>query len=198
MPKFTMILPTHNGAQHIRKALDSIAAQTYKNYELICVCDACDDDTEEICRSYGARVEPVSFACAGLARNRGLELATGEWLLFMDDDDWLLHEYVFQLIADNAGRRGEDILAMSFIWRGVGYAVQTPEQLFVAVWNKAWRRAFVGDTRFSDKRYGDDADFHNAMLAKNPKMAFWDTPIYYYDYLRPGSLSHRMKTDGHV
>lgn len=192
MPKFSMILPMHNCEKFARRMLDSIAAQDFKDYELICVCDACEDDSAGLARSYGARVEEVDFHRAGLSRNRGLELAKGEWVLFADDDDWLLHEYVFSRIAGMAGKNGEDILAMSFIWKGQGYTRNTPTVIWPAVWNKAWRREFIGDTRFSEKKYGDDADFTNAMLAKNPKIMFWDFPIYYYDYLRPDSLSEKI------
>ena len=110
MPKFSMILPMHHCEKFARRMLDSIAAQDYKDYELICVCDACEDDSAGLARSYGARVEEVDFHRAGLSRNRGLEVATGEWLLFADDDDWLLHEFVFSQIADMAGKNGEDIL----------------------------------------------------------------------------------------
>lgn len=199
MPKFSMILPMHNSAGFARRMLDSIVAQNYTDYELICVCDACEDDSAALARSYGARVEEVDFRRAGLSRNRGLEVATGEWVLFADDDDWLLHEYVFSQIAERAGINGAelngnavDILAMSFIWKGQGYTRNTPATVWPAVWNKAWRREFIGDTRFSDKKYGDDADFTNAMLAKNPTIMFWDFPIYYYDYLRPDSLSEKI------
>lgn len=199
--KFSMILPVHNGAGHMRKMLDSIAAQSFKDYELIVVCDACTDDSYEIALDYaenwpgehGMIVEEVDFHQAGQARNYGLSLAQGDWVLFADDDDWLLHEYVFALLAAMAGTHEEDILACSFIWRGVGYYAPSQTDFNPAVWNKAWRRKFIGNTKFSDKQYGDDTDFSTAMLAKNPKIVFWDMPIYYYDYLRKGSLSERLQ-----
>lgn len=193
MPKFSMILPMHNSAGFARRMLDSIVAQNYTDYELICVCDACEDDSAVLARAYGARVEEVDFHCAGLSRNRGLEVATGEWVLFADDDDWLLHEYVFALLASQAGKNNEDILACSFIWKDMGYFAPSQSNFNPAVWNKAWEREFIGETRFSNRRYGDDADFTNAMLAKGPRIAYWDMPIYYYNYLRGGSLTDRRQ-----
>lgn len=199
--KFSMILPVHNGAKHMRKMLDSIAAQSWKDYELIVICDDCADNSYEIARDYaedlpgehGMIVEEVECGCAGQARNHGLALASGDWVLFADDDDWILHEYVFALLASQAGNHNEDILACSFIWKGVGYYMPTQTDFNPAVWNKAWRREFIGDTRFSNRKYGDDADFTNAMLAKGPKIAFWDMPIYYYNYLRGGSLTDKLQ-----
>ena len=210
--KFSIILPVHNAAAYMGNALESIRRQSWKDYELIILCDACEDDSERIAREYAAtwpwraeddpatwqpwpkvRVETVDYHCAGLTRNRGLELAQGEWVLFMDDDDWLLHEYVFAQLASMAGEHDEDILACGFIWKGVGVYTPKADDFNAAVWNKAWRRAFIGDTRFSDRRYGDDEDFTRAMLAKDPKICFWGMPIYYYNYLRQGSLTDKLQ-----
>lgn len=94
MSRYSIIMPAHNASGYIRKALESITCQVEKDYELIVVCDACEDDTAEIASSYGARVEEVDFRNAGPTRSRGLDIATGEWVLFMDDDDWWLHDYV--------------------------------------------------------------------------------------------------------
>ena len=95
-PVFSVIVPAHNAENHIRRLLDSIAAQTFTDYELIVVCDNCTDSTEQIAQLYGARTERVSFGRDGLARDRGIELARGSWILFADDDDWFMHENVFQ------------------------------------------------------------------------------------------------------
>ena len=201
--KFSMILPIHNAEKHgyLFKALRSIRAQSWKDYELICILDACQDNSKQIvldCKkgwpsTGGMVIEEVDFHCAGFSRNRGLEMARGDWVLFADDDDWLLHEFVFAQLAAMAGVNDEDILACSFIWRGVGYFAPSQSNFNPAVWNKAWRREFIGETRFSNRKYGDDADFTNAMLAKGPRIAFWDMPIYYYNYLRGGSLTDRLQ-----
>ena len=199
--KFSMILPVHNATGFMCRMLNSIEDQSWKDYELIVICDACRDNSYEIALDYaknwpaqgGMTVEQTDFGIAGLARNRGLELAKGDWVLFADDDDWLLHEYVFAQLAAMAGEHGEDILACSFVWKGVGYFAPSQSNFNPAVWNKAWKREFIGDTRFSNRRYGDDADFTNAMLAKGPRIAYWDMPIYYYNYLRGGSLTDQLQ-----
>lgn len=198
--QFSMILPVHNAAGFMGRMLNSIKDQSWKDYELLILCDACTDDSEAIAREYAANwpkgpevlVEKVNFGRAGLTRNRGLELARGDWVLFADDDDWLLHEYVFAQLAAMTDEP-TDIVACSFIWRGVGYYAPTRNDFNPAVWNKAWRREFIGETRFSNRRYGDDADFTNAMLAKRPRIAYWDMPIYYYNYLRGGSLTDLLR-----
>ena len=198
--KFSMILPVHNAADFMGRMLNSIKDQSWNDYELIVICDNCRDNSYEIALDYakdwpargGMTVVAANYGIAGLARNHGLELARGDWVLFADDDDWLLHEYVFAQLAAMTNEPA-DIVACSFIWRGVGYYAPTRSDFNPAVWNKAWRREFIGDTRFSDRKYGDDADFTNAMLAKSPRVIFWDMPIYYYNYLRGGSLTDQLQ-----
>ncbi|MBQ2558301.1 MAG: glycosyltransferase family 2 protein [Lachnospiraceae bacterium] len=188
--KFSIIIPAYNAEGHIRRALDSIAQQTYRDYELIVVCDSCTDATEEIAKGYGARTASVDFHRDGLTRNIGIDMAQGEWILFMDDDDWWLHEYVLEQLAGMAGRENEDILAFSFIWKGVKYAAPGTNGggHYIAVWNKCWRRSFIGDTRFPDTENWSDVEFHAAMMAKRPRIVQWDMPMYYYNYMRPGSI----------
>ena len=187
MPKFSIIIPTHNSEKFCRKCFDSVASQTYKNYELIIVCDKCKDGTEKIAREYTDKVVITDLGNDS-SRNAGLDIATGEWVLFLDDDDWWLHEYVLEQLANRVGKHDEDILCFSFIFKGVGYAGPRDHKAgrWIAVWCKAWRRSFIGNTRFFNE-FPADAYFHRDMFAKNPKVDEWDMPMYYYNYLRPGS-----------
>jgi len=190
-PFFSVIIPAHNSAGWIRKGLESIRAQSWTNYELIVVCDACTDNTAEIARKYTDQVIITDFGLDGMARNAGLDAATGDWVLFMDDDDWFLHEYVFHQLALAVGKHGEDVLQFAFIWKGRGYT--GVDRMYVAVWSKCWYRESIGKTRFSDRPYWSDVDFMKAMMAKEPRIHRWDMPMYYYNYLRPGSISWRQK-----
>lgn len=122
----------------------------------------------------------------------------GDWVLFLDDDDWWLHEYVLEQLVGKLREVGAktDILCFSFIWRGVRYASPKSNaggtSLYPAVWNKCWRRSFVGKTRFPNVTAISDWHFHRKMLAKNPRITIWDMPMYYYNYLGvPGSISEK-------
>ena len=86
--KFSIIIPAYNAADRIHKALESVKSQAFTDYELIVVCDRCTDNTQQIAESYGARTLAVNYGRDGLTRNAGINMAQGEWLLFMDDDDW--------------------------------------------------------------------------------------------------------------
>ena len=195
-PFFSVIVPTHNGAERLHDSLASVAKQSFKDYELIVVCDSCDDNSEEIARFFGAHVVTVSCHRDGLARNAGLNAASGQWILFLDDDDYFLHEYCFQLLHDQLKKeKGIDVLDFAFIWKTLGYKIPSKAECFVMAWCRAWSRAFIGNERFNDEPYGSDKDFFQRMIQNNPnvRISFFNTPIYYYNYLREGSLSWMEK-----
>lgn len=193
--RFSIIIPAHNAENHIRKALDSIVKQTFRDFEIIVVCDACTDNTKQVAQEYYAKTLEVNYHRDGLTRNAGLDIANGEFVLFMDDDDWWLHEFVLEQIDKKLKQNPDcDLLCFSFIWKGVIYAEPTSNmgQLYPSVWNKCWRRSFIGNTRFPGVYSVSDFHFHNEMMKKQHKQVIWDMPMYYYNYLRPGSISAEM------
>ena len=192
-PFFSVIVPAHNSAEFIEKGLHSIKYQSFKDYEMIVVCDNCTDNTANIALNYADKTLIRDYGLDGLARNAGIEAAEGDWLLFMDHDDWWLHEYVFEMLAENAGKHGEDILMYSFIWKGIGYTKNFLNCPWSQVWNKCWRRSAVGETRFSDREYASDSDFHREMMEKRLPMYAWDMPMYYYNYMQIGSQSYNRE-----
>ena len=209
-PFFSVIVPEHNSAEFMRKGLDSIAEQTFRDYELIVVCDRCTDDTAEIAKSYDSKVPEltvleVDYGKCGLTRNKGLDIARGEWILFMDDDDWFLHEFVFEVIADIVKKQGCDVVSFGFIWKmkdeetGEIKNKLTPPLkengvAWVAPWTKAWRRSFIGDHRFPSWKHSDDLGFAEEMYPLIKLGGLANIPIYYYNYLREGSIAWKLST----
>ena len=193
-PFFSVIVPVHNSEEYMRKGLDSIRNQTFTNYELIVVCDACTDNTAEIAREYTDKVYEIDAKRCGFARNKGLDEANGEWILFMDDDDWFMDTMVFQTLADTVGKQDEDILAFGFFWKGHGVKQNTVNHLWTAVWNKAWRKEFIDriGARFPDWIHSDDEGF-SRITHHRAKIAFLDQCLYYYNFMRPGSLTWRIE-----
>lgn len=190
--RFSIIIPAHNAEDRIHKALESIKQQSFKDYELIVVCDSCTDRTEEIAKSYGAKTIVVNYKRDGLTRNKGIDEARGEWILFMDDDDWWLHEFVLEQLNKKLNENPDiDVLCFSFIFKYWKYATPTGNrgERWIAVWSKCWRRSFIGNTRFSNIYSKSDVGFNAAMMGKRPRLLDWDMPMYYYNYLRKGSIS---------
>lgn len=93
-PLISVIVPVYNVAPYLELALDSIRYQSYQNLEIILINDGSTDDSESICKDIASQDERFRYiyqenAGASVARNRGLDLANGEYIIFVDSDDWL-------------------------------------------------------------------------------------------------------------
>ena len=200
-PFFSVIVPAHNSQQYLARCLASVERQTFKDYELIVVCDACTDDTAGVAKVYTDKVIITDHGMDGLARNAGIDAADGKWLLFLDDDDWWIHEYVLQEVYEIASAACDnlDLIAFDFIWKGRGYYVNTAQQVNIAVWSKAFRREFVGDTRFPAIAFTSDAPFMDEIVKKQARCYAMHKLMYYYNYMRTGSQTeehNRQEVDG--
>lgn len=194
--RFSVIIPAYNAEKHITKGLESIKNQSFKDFELIVVCDRCKDRTKEIAESYGAKTLEVDFGRDGLTRNAGLDIAQGEYIIFSDDDDHFLHEFVFEEIDKKLKQENNpDLLCCSFIWGKIMYArpIAKNKSLYPSVWNKIWKKSYIGSHRFNDVYSISDSYFHEEMMRVPHTQVIWDFPIIYYDYLREGSISAEMK-----
>ncbi len=89
-PKFTVIIASYNSGATLSRAIDSVLAQSYAAHEIIIVDDGSSDDTAAVVRHYGDSIRYHFQKNAGVssARNKGVELAQGDWLAFLDADDW--------------------------------------------------------------------------------------------------------------
>ncbi|MFW2456938.1 glycosyltransferase family 2 protein [Methyloversatilis discipulorum] len=88
--KVSVVIPAFNAAWCVKRAIDSVLAQAFRNFELIVVDDGSTDGTADTVRAYGESVRLISQANGGLsaARNSGIDAAQGEWVAFLDADDW--------------------------------------------------------------------------------------------------------------
>jgi glycosyltransferase involved in cell wall biosynthesis len=101
MPRVSAIIPTYNRKAFVLEAVDSVLAQTYRDYELIVVDDGSADGTGEVLKQYGEQLLYTIQANKGIsaARNHGLEIAHGEFIAFLDSDDLWLPEKLQQQVA---------------------------------------------------------------------------------------------------
>ena len=100
MPKVSIIIPTYNREKFIGRALESVLAQTYKDYEIIVIDDGSQDQTRDVVRQYGGNIKYVYQQNGGSssARNRGIQESTGEYIAFLDSDDiWIPEKLAIQV-----------------------------------------------------------------------------------------------------
>ena len=92
--KVTVIMPVYNVAPYLRECLDSVVNQTLKDIEIICINDGSTDDSLQILEKYAQKDERIKIISQenqgqGVARNKGVEISTGEYIQFIDPDDWI-------------------------------------------------------------------------------------------------------------
>ena len=113
--RFSIIIPVYNVEKYLRECLDSVLNQTFPDWEAVCVNDGSTDGSADILEEYAqkeTRVKVISQPNGGLsaARNTGMKAVSGEYVLFLDSDDWL-EPQALEVLASNLG--GEDMLCFS-------------------------------------------------------------------------------------
>jgi len=102
MPEVSVIIPTYNSASYLIEAVESVFAQTYRDFEVLVIDDGSTDETEQVMRCYGAPARYLRQTNSGVAvaRNRGIAESQGRYVAFLDaDDTWLPHKLARQMEA---------------------------------------------------------------------------------------------------
>jgi GT2 family glycosyltransferase len=127
-PAISVIIPAYNAAATLPRALDSVLTQTWPAHEIIVVDDGSSDATGEVARSYAGRVRYVRQDNAGpsAARNQGVTAASGEWIAFLDADDWYYPERLARHAQMIAAEPALDFLVGNFDYRDSAGALLHP------------------------------------------------------------------------
>ena len=118
-PKVSVIVPIYNVERYLSQCLNSIINQTYKNIEIICINDGSTDNSFEILNSYAsidARIIVINQKNIGLSgtRNKGVEISSGEFIMFVDSDDWI-DLNTCQLVVSKALETESDVILWPYI-----------------------------------------------------------------------------------
>ena len=105
MPKVSIIVPVYNTEKYLARCIDSILAQTFTDFELILVNDGSKDNSGKICDEYAqkdSRIVVIHKENGGVssARNKGIDVAQGEWISFVDSDDWISSDFLSSFTYD--------------------------------------------------------------------------------------------------
>lgn len=195
MKKVSVIIPVFNQEKLIRKCLESIPKRD--DIEIIVVNDGSTDKTMGYLKNYKAfRYKDLIIIDYGenkgvsYARNAGIEASSGEYLLFIDSDDYI-YPKVFDKIVNNC-LNGEYDLVFYNLENNVKYVFQANQENYQSKYGmfKFIKRSFLGDMRFVEgMQYAEDKDLHLRMINKYPYCYFTHEVMYHYNYPRKGSLS---------
>jgi glycosyltransferase involved in cell wall biosynthesis len=126
-PKISVVIPVYNAEKYLRECLDSVVNQTLKDIEIICVNDGSTDKSHTILEEYAAQDDRIillnqSNAGAGAARNKGIETAISEFVIFIDADDWYPSNQILISLYNNAKNNDVLICGGSFSSQGRNFS----------------------------------------------------------------------------
>lgn len=218
----SIIVPAYNVEKNIPYCLDSLINQTYKNIEIICVNDGSKDNTKTVIESYVAkdsRIRLISQENSGVsaARNTALDAVNGEYIAFVDSDDYVSETFIERLLelisdysADIARCRGRGVKdydysepisddppiiserntreALEVFYDGIFYGWYADDAS--VIWNCLYRTKVIKLLRF-DKNIlkGEDECFIQKAIGEAKKIVYTDERLYFY-YYNENSLTH--------
>ena len=220
MVKVSVIIPVYNAEEFLPKCMESLVRQTEQEIEIICVDDGSTDKSHEILQEYSKKHTKVKVILkknsgAAAARNHGIELARGEYLLFLDSDDYFesdlvqvayekakeqeLDILVFQASEFNHNT-GEEKISNRFIEKKylpeppVFSATDVSDYIFNITspcpWNKLFKRSFImeNNIRFQNLKRANDVFFVYTAMAKAKRISTIENSLVHYRINNTGSL----------
>ena len=204
----SVIIPVYGVEKYIHQCLDSIITQSYKNLEIIVINDGTRDRSAEIAKEYArkdSRIRVYDYENAGVsvARNRGLNLAKGDYISFVDSDDWLNSDF-YKKLADALETNDADIAKCSIIETDtvtekiICFQKSKAKEadfdlyfdkvgiLWIVVWNALYKREIVMDVRYPAGVNFEDNYGSGMYIFKAKKVIELKDALYYYRYNTSG------------
>lgn len=205
MVKISIIVPIYKVEKYLSRCIDSILNQAFQDFELILVDDGSPDNCGEICDIYTLkdnRIKVIHKENGGLsdARNTGLDIATGEYISFVDSDD-VVHPQMYTRLYDLIQRTGAEIAQCEYVRfdKEVEFQIlsEDAEEIictnvealdlliisnrFVhSVWNKLYKRELFSNIRFPKGKIHEDEFITYKLFYAANKIAHIDLPMYFY------------------
>jgi glycosyltransferase involved in cell wall biosynthesis len=186
----SIIIPVYNTEKWLPEMLGSLKAQKHDyKVEIIFVLDSCTDNSKKTIEESG--IADVIYECevhsCGLARNKGLEFATGDYIWFLDSDDYLTESTAIQEALDFV--QGKQIVRIPF------ESDKFNSPCYAMVWQYVFSKELIKGMKFREIQPAEDNDFMDRVFKRiNPmRVEVYDFPLYFYRYLREGSNMERHK-----
>lgn len=207
----SIIIPIYNVEPYLRRCLDSVVNQTYTNLEIILIDDGSPDNCPQICDEYAAkdnRIIVIHKENGGLsdARNAGLTICKGDYISFIDSDDWVDEKYIEVLLSLAINKSAdiaiaENIKTKSQIHikdRNVTTTAFTSKEAllklfckkniaFIVSWGKLYKKELFDNLRFPVGKYHEDEFTTYLLFYKSTSIAYTSQVLYYY-YSRESSI----------
>jgi len=215
--KLSVIIPVYNVEKYLPKCLDSVICQNFDDMEIICINDGSTDNSLEILQNYAqkdTRIVVIDKQNEGVstARNLGLERAKGDYIMFVDSDDYLEPEACITAYSEitksnadigvfsNFEFNGENRIALKKTNLLKSYAQNSENidysRLQLFIWDKIYKKSFLNDNKIkfpAGIKNAEDVIFNWTCFFKNPKYCFIDKNLYNYFVNRENSATLNCK-----
>lgn len=215
MPTISVIVPVYKVEPYLRQCVDSILSQTFRDFELILVDDGSPDGCPAICDEYAgqdSRVKVIHKENGGLSssRNAGLDVASGEYISFVDSDDWIQLEYLERMLAAiNNNHADMAMCGVEKFWEDKPRAEEFPladeclshdkavSLMTTSIWyhmiacNKLYRKSLFDGIRFPEGYLHEDEAVIHRIIDQCAKVAMVKEPMYHYRQTA-GSIMHQV------
>lgn len=216
-PLISVIVPIYNVAPYLRKCLDSIKNQTMRQIEIICINDGSTDESGRIADEYKNdndkrwpifRVVHTENRGLSAARNRGLDEAIADWIMFVDSDDWVDHDFCrvpYDAVIDHKADMvifGAHITNEAGKIRNKNYSHsdfhiinhEEAVDLGVLSWNKIYKKQLFEGIRYPEGRVFEEVATVHRLIYQASRILATSNALYYYRF-RKGSISHSVENE---
>ena len=226
--KISVIMPTLNSIEHIESALDGLISQTFKDFELLSVDSGSIDDTINILREHAQKdlrikIIPTADITPALARNIGIENASGDYIAFCDSDD-AMKPNMLETLYETALIDNADIVICDFDMEYPHHTVSNFSKISDAcfqlsddnileyyykfcaapkpnnyIWSRLYKRRFLEDNniRFQNVRYSEDHLLNLSTLFKTPMITHLEQSLYRYIQHDDSAMRRHIKSTNH-
>lgn len=220
----SIIVPIYNSGNYLRKCLNSLINQTYSNIEIILINDGSTDNSQIIAEEYkkkDKRIKLISILNSGVssARNLGLDLANGEYIIFVDSDDWIESTLIEEIMKYKHKIDNNGILVYSYLLENIDLGISKPIDIPInlekkdyiekikylikterlnALWNKVYKREIIerNNIRFNNKlSLGEDLLFNYIYFMNIENIYFLDKILYHYSIRDNDSLTKKFNSN---
>ena len=211
----SIIVPVYNVEKYIKKCIDSIINQTYQNLEIILVDDGSPDKCGEICEEYSKkdnRIKVIHKENGGVsdARNAGLEKATGEYIAFIDSDDYIDKNYIstlynmcitnkaeiaqcsFKRVTDNQIANEKDVENKIVNMSGIEAIKNIFKENYIeytVAWNKLYKKSLFDNIKYPKGKLHEDEATTYKLFYEAKIVSVTNEKLYYY-YIRQNSITN--------
>ncbi len=217
-PLISIIVPCYNVGRYLSECVDSLVGQSYPDLEILLIDDGSTDNTAEMAGKLAAENENVIYhrrENGGLsaARNTGIELSKGEYIAFVDSDDWVEKDYIEKLYKALSrwdteiavcGFTREDkektdvcfdrtgIVSSHAAMKVLGDIYPKENLLLVIAWNKLFKKSLFDNIRFPEGRIHEDEFIAHRIISRTDAITVITDPLYHYR-IREGSIMSAEK-----